>query len=75
MTDRWSEIQVILHKWRWLIVAVVGFVIWVQYLMPLQEERKNTVCPSYLSIARSPRDTLIIMHNDSQCAEYVLEHL
>jgi len=39
------------------------------------EERKNTVCPSFLSIARSSRDTLLIMRNDPLCNRYVLENL
>jgi hypothetical protein len=39
------------------------------------EERKNTVCPSFLSIARSSRDTLLVMRNDPLCNRYVLENL
>ena len=39
------------------------------------EQRKTVVCPSFLSIARSPRDTLIVMRNEPLCTEYVLDNL
>jgi FtsZ-interacting cell division protein ZipA len=32
-------------------------------------------CPSLLSIARSPRDTLIIMRNEDKCVKYVLDNI
>lgn len=41
----------------------------------LMAERKTVICPSFLSIARSPRDTLIVMRNEPLCTEYVLENL
>ena len=40
-----------------------------------QEQRKETVCPSFLSIARSARDTLIVMRNEPLCNRYVLDNL
>ena len=40
-----------------------------------QEQRKETVCPSFLSIARSSRDTLIVMRNEPLCNRYVLDNL
>jgi hypothetical protein len=40
-----------------------------------QEQRKEAVCPSFLSIARSARDTLIVMRNEPLCNRYVLENL
>jgi hypothetical protein len=39
------------------------------------EQRKTVVCPSFLSIARSARDTLIVMRNEPLCTEYVLDNL
>jgi hypothetical protein len=39
------------------------------------EQRKAVVCPSFLSIARSPRDTLIVMRNEPLCNRYVLDNL
>lgn len=39
------------------------------------EAKKNTICPSLLSISRSARDTLIVMKAESLCGNYVLENL
>ncbi len=38
-------------------------------------KRKEIVCPSFLSIARSARDTLIVMRNEPLCNRYVLDNL
>ena len=38
-------------------------------------ERQEIVCPSFLSIARSARDTLIVMRNEPLCNSYVLDNL
>lgn len=38
-------------------------------------QRKEAVCPSFLSIARSARDTLIVMRNEPLCNRYVLDNL
>ena len=45
------------------------------YYDHLNEERKKVVCPSFLSIARSARDTLIVMRNEPLCNVYVLDNL
>jgi hypothetical protein len=37
--------------------------------------RKADICPSVLSIARSARDTLIVMKAEPLCNEFVLENL
>ena len=37
--------------------------------------KKNTACPSLLSVTRSARDTLIVMKADHLCNDYVLENL
>lgn len=39
------------------------------------QARKEVVCPSFLSIARSARDTLIVMRNEPLCNRYVLDNL
>ena len=36
---------------------------------------QQTTCPSLLSIARSSRDTLIIMRDKEMCTEFVLVNL
>lgn len=41
----------------------------------MSQQRQQVVCPSFLSIARSARDTLIIMRNEPLCAQYVLDNL
>ena len=56
-----------------------GLILWTvlnrKELARINEERKEIVCPSFLSIARSARDTLIVMRNEPLCAEYVLDNL
>lgn len=71
--------------WGWIVSTVIGIVILVgvtALFMSVMEQknqqylaRKDVICPSYLSIARSPRDTLIVMRNEPLCNQYVLEHL
>ena len=41
----------------------------------LQEERVKTACPTLLSVARTPRDTLLIMRSEEICIKYVLNSL
>ena len=38
-------------------------------------QRQQVVCPSFLTIARSARDTLIVMRNEPLCNSYVLDNL
>lgn len=53
------------------------------YWIPKQMKEKKlaykaeqeVTCPSLLSIARSARDTLIVMRDKSMCTEYMLKHL
>jgi hypothetical protein len=62
------------------MMAIIGWMVYID----LQENkanaaalssRKDAVCPALLSIARSARDTLIVMKSESVCNEFVLEHL
>jgi len=41
----------------------------------LNKHRKSIICPSLLSIGRSPRDTLIVMKNEPLCNQFVLDSL
>jgi len=41
----------------------------------LARQRREVICPSFLSIARSSRDTLIVMRNEPLCNSYVLDNL
>ena len=62
-----------------LIVAIVVYFWYVDYLTTIDNknaaQRQEVVCPSFLSIARSSRDTLIVMRNEPLCNSYVLDNL
>ncbi len=66
---------------RGIVILVVGFIVIFggRYMNTTtkqsHEQRKTVVCPSFLSIARSARDTLIVMRNEPLCTEYVLDNL
>jgi hypothetical protein len=56
-------------------VLIVGGIYMTDANTQAHEQRKTVVCPSFLSIARSARDTLIVMRNEPLCTEYVLDNL
>jgi hypothetical protein len=62
-----------------LVVAIVAYFWYIDYLTAIDnknaEQREQVVCPSFLSIARSSRDTLIVMRNEPLCNSYVLDNL
>ena len=66
---------------RTVIWSVIGAVflysvyVYDQYVTKETETRQSVVCPSFLSIARSSRDTLIVMRNEPLCNRYVLDNL
>lgn len=63
---------------KWLGSAVVflyGLYTYDVYAQRRASERQSVVCPSFLSIARSARDTLIVMRNEPLCNRYVLDNL
>jgi hypothetical protein len=41
----------------------------------VQEERMNVACPTLLSVARTPRDTLLVMRSEDICITYVMKTL
>jgi hypothetical protein len=58
------------------IIYVVSFIVKNNNQVKLQlQARKEVICPSFLSIGRSARDTLIVMRNEPLCNQYVLENL
>lgn len=63
----------------YLVVSVVAFYMYADYVVTEQNnanaQRQQVVCPSFLSIARSARDTLIVMRNEPLCNSYVLDNL
>ena len=54
-----------------LVAFIVGFLWYTDYLKTIDSknaaQRQQVVCPSFLSIARSARDTLIVMRNEPLC--------
>lgn len=62
-----------------LVVAFVAVLWYSSYLTTISNNnaarRQQIVCPSFLSIARSSRDTLIVMRNEPLCNSYVLDNL
>ena len=67
----WSNI-----KFWMLLIGIVGFTLW-SFNNDLQnaDVYKRVACPSLLSIARSSRDTLIVMKNVDTCNDYMMENL
>jgi hypothetical protein len=61
------------------VVGIIGLYFYAksndEYYAGQMQKRKETVCPSFLSIARSARDTLIVMRNETLCNSYVLDNL
>jgi hypothetical protein len=62
-----------------IAIAATALLYWLgvqeQKQIQAMEQRKEVVCPSFLSIARSSRDTLIVMRNEPLCNSYVLDNL
>lgn len=57
------------------LVFLYGLYTYDNFSQRRASERQNVVCPSFLSIARSARDTLIVMRNEPLCNKYVLDNL
>lgn len=62
-----------------MVVGVLTFLymsyMYSTYVDRKEAERQAVICPSFLSITRSIRDTLIVMRNEPLCNRYVLENL
>jgi hypothetical protein len=60
-----------------LIMGLVGKIAWDLFTIKQahQETRKNAICPALYSIARSARDTLIVMKAEPLCNTFILENL
>jgi hypothetical protein len=71
--------EVVFSSTTVIVVAGVGL-LYLAYTSDerqaeLARQRQEVVCPSFLSIARSARDTLIVMRNEPLCNSYVLDNL
>ena len=74
----WTNIKrtITLAVWLVGITAVFQIGMMMHETNKIESEvRKESVCPSILSIARSARDTLIVMKAEPLCNEFVLENL
>jgi hypothetical protein len=66
---------------RLIMYIVVPLVLWqggtryYEYSHKKFVVEQETTCPSLLSVARSARDTLIVMKNKTMCAEWMLTNL
>lgn len=70
------------NEWQFLFYAVVGIGGILYYaqaesvrMAQYNKQRQEVVCPSFLSISRSSRDTLIVMRNEPLCNSYILDNL
>ena len=57
------------------VVFLYGSYLYNKTIDRQNARRQEIVCPSFLSIARSARDTLIVMRNEPLCNRYVLDNL
>ena len=67
----WSNV-----KFWTLIAGIVVFTLWnLNNDIKSAEQYKSVACPSLFSIARSSRDTLIVMKNVDVCNDFMMENL
>ena len=67
----WSNV-----KFWTLIVGIAAFTLWnMNNDMKSADQYKSIACPSLFSIARSSRDTLIVMKNVDVCNDFMMENL
>jgi hypothetical protein len=61
----------------WVLIVAIGlFTLWsVDNNTKSTQTYKSVACPSLLSIARSSRDTLIVMKNVDVCVDYMMDNL
>jgi hypothetical protein len=74
----WKNIKNVIRTviWSSVVLSIMyAATVWYESHVITQDIKKHTACPSLLSIARSPRDTLIVMKSEPLCNDYVLETL
>jgi len=61
----------------WVLIVAIGiFTLWsVDNNAKFTQTYKSVACPSLFSIARSSRDTLIVMKNVDVCNNYIMDNL
>lgn len=59
-----------------LAVGITLFMLWkINNDIKSANQYKSVACPSLYSIARSSRDTLIVMKNVDVCNDYMMDNL
>lgn len=64
-----------------VIYAAMGYFLvhqwvkWTAVQASIENEKMKTACPTLLSIARTSRDTLLVMRSEQLCIKYVLTTL
>jgi hypothetical protein len=61
-----------------VLIVVIGVMIEhkiATYFTQRNNEKASISCPQLFSIARSPRDTLIVMRSEHLCISYLLENM
>jgi hypothetical protein len=61
-----------------VVIVVVGVMLEHKistHFAKRDKEKADIVCPSLFSVARSPKDTLIVMFNVESCYPYLKDHL
>lgn len=63
-------------KFWMLVVGIALFTLWkINNDIKSANQYKSVACPSLFSIARSSRDTLIVMKNVDVCNDYMMDNL
>lgn len=63
-------------KFWMLAVGITLFMLWkINNDIKSANQYKSVACPSLYSIARSSRDTLIVMKNVDVCNDYMMDNL
>jgi len=63
-------------KFWMLAVGIALFTLWkINNDIKSANQYKSVACPSLFSIARSSRDTLIVMKNVDVCNDYMMDNL
>lgn len=71
-----TKINLSNFKFWTLLLGIVGFTFWsINNDIKNSDVYKRVACPLLFSIARSSRDTLIVMKNVDTCNDYMMENL
>lgn len=75
ITDWFRKNQMVFAIAIIFAAVIKGAMVLSEYSNTTHTEWKESACPALLSIARSARDTLIVMKSEPSCNQYVMENL